>query len=63
MWKNGYSIFFFSFGAIYNASGVAIDEEIVNFFDTESQAWEVLHSLHGLNDKVTYTVLSCMKFV
>lgn len=64
MWKKGYSIFIFAFGeSVYNASGLAIDEDIENFFYTESEAWEVLHSLNGLNERLVFTILPCMKFV
>ena len=64
MWKTGYSIFCFAFGGtIYNASDIAIDRDVDNFFDDESQAWEVLHSLNGLNEKLVFTILPCMRFV
>lgn len=64
MWTKGYSIFVFAYGgSVYNASGVAIDEDIDNFFANESQAWETIRSLHGLNEKLVFTVLPVMKFV
>ena len=64
MWIKGFSIFCFAFGGtVYNASAIAIDEDINNFFETESEAWEVLQSLNGLNEKLVFTVFPAMKFV
>jgi hypothetical protein len=64
MWQKGYSIFCFAYGGtVYNASGVAIDEEINNFFETESEAWQTLQSLNGLNERLVFTVFPAMEFV
>ena len=63
MWTKGYSIFVFHSGSVYNASGIAIDEDINNFFETEDQAWKMLQSLSGLSRDLVFTILPVMKFV
>lgn len=60
MWKKGYSIFAFTFGSVYNAN-FAMDK-VKNFFDTETEGWEVLGSLTNLSQNVSYTVLPVMTF-
>lgn len=63
MWQTGYAIFFFSYdGTVYNASGIAISESIENLFYTEDEGWRVLKSLHGLNEKLVFTVMPIMFF-
>jgi hypothetical protein len=61
----GFSIFVFAYGgSVYNATGAGIiDEDIINFFVTEDDAWKTLSSLHGLNPDLLYTVLPVAKFV
>lgn len=64
-WSNRYSIFCFGYGgALYNASNInAIDEDISNSFASESDAWECLNNLNGLNTYLTFTVLPVRVFV
>lgn len=64
-WSNRYSIFCFGYGGtLYNASNIgAIDESINNEFASESDAWDCLNNLNGLNARLALTVLPVRVFV
>lgn len=63
-WENGFSIFCFGYGgALYNALGIGAIEIENNFFTLESDAWDCLNNLNGLNMMLSFTVLPVRVFV